>query len=61
MASTVVSEFEGYISTGGVMKLLRISFSTVHRWVKEKKLKPIRFAYRLLYKKKDVLSLLKED
>lgn len=46
---------EKYLSTKEVQELLKISRSTLHSYIKQGKLRPIRIRRKLLFKKSDLI------
>lgn len=45
-----------YLSSKELQKFLKIGHSTVHRFINNGKLKPVRFGRKLLFKKSDLLN-----
>lgn len=44
-----------YLTSREVQKFLNIGHSTMHRFINEGKLKPVRFGRKLLFKKSDLI------
>ncbi len=47
---------DGYLSSKEAQEFLHIGHSTMHRFINEGKLKPIRFGRRLLFKKSELIK-----
>lgn len=49
-----------FLTSSEVIKLLRISKSTLHRWIEKGNLKAYRTGKKLKFKYKDILEIIKE-